>query len=203
MKKNDAYTKKVQNLTRKLISEASTFIGEESTEYEEFFKSSLEKFGVSSPDELADEKKDDFFDYIDKNWKGDDEPAEDDDVAEIRNIIRNEIRGALSEARPRAAANDPNSFLRPKPDFLRPSSEPYAEKDKAAFKKIFPKLEKALKALDDGFNEIEKNLSTFGAPGGAKAFDDAIFSGLATAKARGKTKFDLRAAILELKIYMS
>jgi len=39
-------------------------------EYEKFFKSALKKFGVSSPAELEDDKKKEFFNYVDKNWKG-------------------------------------------------------------------------------------------------------------------------------------
>ena len=42
-------------------------------EYQEFFKAALEKWGVSSPDELDDDKKKEFFDYIDKNWSGESE----------------------------------------------------------------------------------------------------------------------------------
>jgi hypothetical protein len=42
-------------------------------EYQEFFKAALEKWGVSSPDELDDEKKKEFFNYIDKNWSGESE----------------------------------------------------------------------------------------------------------------------------------
>ena len=42
-------------------------------EYQEFFKAALEKWGVSSPDELDDDKKKEFFDYIDKNWSGENE----------------------------------------------------------------------------------------------------------------------------------
>ena len=29
----------------------------------------MKKFGISSPDELDDEKKKDFFNYVDKNYK--------------------------------------------------------------------------------------------------------------------------------------
>ena len=36
--------------------------------YDAFFKSALEKFGVSSPEELSDDAKVKFFDYVDKNW---------------------------------------------------------------------------------------------------------------------------------------
>jgi len=42
-------------------------------EYEAFFQSAMKKFGISSPDELDDEKKKEFFDYVDKNYKADNE----------------------------------------------------------------------------------------------------------------------------------
>lgn len=42
-------------------------------EYQDFFQSVLKKFGVESPAELDDEKKKEFFNYVDKNWKGSNE----------------------------------------------------------------------------------------------------------------------------------
>ena len=42
-------------------------------EYEKFFNGALKKFGVGSPDELGDDAKAKFFNYIDKNWQGDNE----------------------------------------------------------------------------------------------------------------------------------
>jgi len=42
-------------------------------EYEKFFNGALKKFGVGSPDELGDEAKAKFFNYVDKNWQGDNE----------------------------------------------------------------------------------------------------------------------------------
>ena len=36
--------------------------------YEDFFRSALEKWGVSEPDQLDDEEKVKFFNYVDKNW---------------------------------------------------------------------------------------------------------------------------------------
>ena len=36
--------------------------------YEDFFQSALKKFGVSSPEDLDDEAKIKFFDYVDANW---------------------------------------------------------------------------------------------------------------------------------------
>ncbi len=42
-------------------------------EYQKFFKSALEKYGVTEPDQLEGDKKKDFFNYVDKNWTGDNE----------------------------------------------------------------------------------------------------------------------------------
>ena len=39
-------------------------------DYEAFFQSAMKKFGIKSPDELeSDEKKKEFFNYVDKNYK--------------------------------------------------------------------------------------------------------------------------------------
>tara|TARA_A100001037_G_scaffold283840_1_gene289672 strand:- start:113 stop:793 length:681 start_codon:yes stop_codon:yes gene_type:complete len=43
------------------------------TDYEKFFKKCLKKFGVDEPDKLPDDKKKEFYDYVDKNWKAKDE----------------------------------------------------------------------------------------------------------------------------------
>ena len=45
----------------------------EEGDYEEFFKSAMDKFGISSPDELDDDKKKEFFNYVDKNYKAEKE----------------------------------------------------------------------------------------------------------------------------------
>jgi len=43
----------------------------EDTEYEKFFMAALDKFGVKSPSQFSDEnKKKEFFNYVDKNYKG-------------------------------------------------------------------------------------------------------------------------------------
>jgi chromosome segregation ATPase len=42
-------------------------------EYQKFFNAALKKYRVSSPDDLDDEKKKDFYNYVDANWKGDNE----------------------------------------------------------------------------------------------------------------------------------
>ena len=38
-------------------------------DYQAFFQGAMKKFGISSPDELEDEKKKKFFNYVDKNYK--------------------------------------------------------------------------------------------------------------------------------------
>ena len=48
--------------------ESSTSLKE--GDYEEFFQKAMKKFGISSPDELgSDEKKKEFFNFVDKNYK--------------------------------------------------------------------------------------------------------------------------------------
>ena len=42
-------------------------------EYQKFFRAALKKFGVSEPDELEDDKKKEFYNYVDANWEGDNE----------------------------------------------------------------------------------------------------------------------------------
>ena len=39
------------------------------TAYEKFFMKALKKHGYKSPEDIPDDKKKEFFDYIDKNWK--------------------------------------------------------------------------------------------------------------------------------------
>lgn len=49
----------------------------EETQYQTFFKKALKKFGASSPDDFeSEEKKKEFFDYVDNNWESEDEKSE-------------------------------------------------------------------------------------------------------------------------------
>ena len=41
--------------------------------YKAFFQKALKKWGVSSPDEIKDEDKKEFYNYVDRNWKADKE----------------------------------------------------------------------------------------------------------------------------------
>ncbi len=48
-------------------------IKENDGKYQAFFRAAMKKFGVSSPDDLDDEKKKIFYNYIDKNYSGEKE----------------------------------------------------------------------------------------------------------------------------------
>jgi hypothetical protein len=50
----------------------------EDTEYQKFFKSAMDKFGIKSPKGLSDKKKKEFFNYVDKNYK-----AKNEEVKEV------------------------------------------------------------------------------------------------------------------------
>ena len=59
--------------------------------YKKFFRLALKKFGVSDPEDLDDDQKKKFFDYVDRNWESDaeeatgkDDPDEDDEKAVAR-----------------------------------------------------------------------------------------------------------------------
>ena len=41
----------------------------EENRYEKLFQAAMKKFGISSPDELDDDKKKEFFNYVDKNYQ--------------------------------------------------------------------------------------------------------------------------------------
>ena len=45
----------------------------EEGDYKAFFQKAMKKFGISSPDELDDDKKKEFFNYVDANYKGEKE----------------------------------------------------------------------------------------------------------------------------------
>tara|TARA_R100000455_G_C6173333_1_gene53932 strand:+ start:165 stop:548 length:384 start_codon:yes stop_codon:yes gene_type:complete len=66
------------------------------TEYEKFFAKAMKKFGISSPSELkTDEKKKEFFDYVDKNYKSDVEKAtgkEDPDADDEEKVAREKTK---------------------------------------------------------------------------------------------------------------
>ena len=65
-------------------------------DYDEFFNKAMKKFGISSPADLkTDEKKKEFFDYVDKNFKSDVEKAtgkEDPDADDEEKVARDKAK---------------------------------------------------------------------------------------------------------------
>ena len=57
----------------KVKSEDSAPDFKEDDGYKEFFQKALKKWGASSPADLKDEDKKEFYDYVDRNWKADKE----------------------------------------------------------------------------------------------------------------------------------
>jgi len=64
-------------------------IKEASDAYEKFFKSALKKFKVDSPaDFKTDDKKKEFFNYIDKNYKAKEEDLDKEDETSVKKVIK-------------------------------------------------------------------------------------------------------------------
>lgn len=67
-------------------------------EYRAFFKKALTKFGVKKPGDLEGDKERDFYNYIDKNWKADDEVNESRSSRDIDVIAKMTKRNDHIEA---------------------------------------------------------------------------------------------------------
>lgn len=73
----------IQDLPLDLIEDSKKLL-QQGKDYDDFFKASLKKFGVNSPaDFKSDEEKKKFFDYIDKNYKGEKEEEVEEGKAKI------------------------------------------------------------------------------------------------------------------------
>lgn len=59
----------INKLSNDLI-EASKKVLTKEEDYKDFFQKVMKKFGVKSPGELSGDKEKEFYNYIDKNWKG-------------------------------------------------------------------------------------------------------------------------------------
>ena len=69
--------------------------------YQKFFQAALKKFGVDEPDQLKGDKKKEFFDYIDKGWKADNEkpePGDKKEEVEIDEGTSLQVKMALDDA---------------------------------------------------------------------------------------------------------
>ena len=64
--------------------------------YKKFFDSALKKFKVSSPADLKGDAKKNFYDYVDKNWEGDNEKAEAA-MSHVREFKIQSMKAALAK----------------------------------------------------------------------------------------------------------
>ena len=65
-------------------------------EYQKFFQKAMKKFGVTEPDQLKGDKRKEFYDYIDKNWKADNEKAEAA-ISQVREFKIQSMKSALAQ----------------------------------------------------------------------------------------------------------
>ncbi|WYW02117.1 hypothetical protein Voja6_00005 [Pseudomonas phage vB_PpuM-Voja-6] len=86
-----------------LMNEAADLLvvetGSLQDDYIDYFKGALEKFGVSSPAELTQEKASEFFNWISDNWKKGEGPKETSGAFnsdKSRRILRDQLTAVLS-----------------------------------------------------------------------------------------------------------
>ena len=90
-KLND-YCKILEEVEVEQLAEAS---GDKEA-YKKFFNAALKKFKVGSPAELKGDQKKKFYDYIDKNWEGDNEKAEAA-MSQVREFKIQSMKAALAK----------------------------------------------------------------------------------------------------------
>jgi hypothetical protein len=134
--------------------------------YKKFFTAALKKFDVSGPDELKGDKKKEFFDYIDKNWKADHEEVEP---------AKKKVEAKKEEPKPKVAkvekkteetcksCGSPISKVKKEE---KPVAKPIKKEEKAKIKKEEPKNVKLSgKKEKVKFNPIVKQEETRYVPG--------------------------------------
>ena len=117
----------------KIIELISLHAEGDKEEYQKFFKSALAKFGIKSPTELDDEKKKEFFNYIDKNYDAKNESVIKENPAVIATAARIAVQNAQGK---KVSVNTARQ-------------QDYKEKDPKAHKKaksIFDKIKDKFKS---------------------------------------------------------
>ena len=145
---------------------------EKSEEYQKFFQSALKKFGIDSPAELDDEKKKEFFDYVDKNWEGDKEEDEEETIEE-------------KEFKPHMMY-DPKTGKAYKAE----KPEDHERMKKLGYTHEKPKKEKDMEEIEESRIRLSSLMN-----GGALLYDrdeDPDDDKLATVKVKGNPKKDIK-----------
>ena len=113
--------------------------------YQAFFNKAMKKFGVNSPAELKGDKKKEFFNYVDKNYKGD---HEEDNIKEY--VEADGTKRKVKEGDKRLKAN--------KLSEKDLTDEELDKEDKPTVQKVVKMLKKASKAHADQSKSLEKDL---------------------------------------------
>ena len=79
-----------------VVKESKPELSEEE-KYKEFFAKALKKFGAESPADLDKEKRKEFFNYVDKNYKSKDEDVQED-VRDMKNFKDRNRKGFEARA---------------------------------------------------------------------------------------------------------
>jgi hypothetical protein len=103
---------------------------QEDTAYQEFFKKAMDKFGINSIGELDGEKKKEFFNFIDKNYKADKETNEgympnDSSISKEVQSVGNQIDTMLGNLSARFKV--PSQDLSKLADLIWDYADAYAE----------------------------------------------------------------------------
>lgn len=88
---------------------------EKQKKYMEFFKKTLEQFGVDSPTELSDEKKKEFFQKINAGWKAENECKESKTSKlekMIETIVRTKLKKSFNEHKSKIHEGLDNEFIK-------------------------------------------------------------------------------------------
>lgn len=127
-------------------------VSEEDTAYQKFFKATLKKFGASSPaDFKTDAKKKEFFDYIDKNWKGKSEKSEEKDCDSDKEMTEKKKLGESDK--PVGFVVKYNGKTMEIPFSKHPNISMHAAKEMAIKQWKVPKSKQGLVAIAPGYDE--------------------------------------------------
>ena len=87
-KNTNMIDREIEKEKRKLgIKESVTESDKE--KYQKFFNKAMKKFGVDSPADLKGDKKKEFFNYVDKNYKGDhEEELDKEDKPTVQKVVK-------------------------------------------------------------------------------------------------------------------
>ena len=92
-KKYPAPKKELEKFMKRMKEEVKLEEGSKE-EYQKFFNAAMKKFGIDSPADLkSDEEKKKFFDYVDKNYKGE----KDEEVQKLRKELFGLEEGKMSD----------------------------------------------------------------------------------------------------------